>query len=378
MRGFVTYAGLALKSYFAFSRNSASRVSVKRLLVMTCFYAVFFPWLLFNVLCLALDHVFFGFRRIEPKPPLFVVGVPRSGTTFLYRLLAMDENQFTTMPLWELILAPALVQKYFFAMLGWIDSTIFFALGRKILIGIEKKLFGSLDAIHKTSLFEPEEDYLALIPVVGCFLMVQPFPDSQRIWQLADFDRNIPEDQRRLIMKFYRGILQRHLYFRGNEKILLSKNPSFSSMIGSLRETFPDCRIIGCVRDPLQTVPSLLNSMKDGGKVFGNRYQPENFQEPFLAMLSGYYEQIFRSADVGEIQISNYRVLTTTPDVLLADIYDAFALNMEPEFEHELKRQAEKSRKYKSGHRYSLEDFELTEDEVSSRFRKALDKIQLL
>ena len=76
-------------------------------------------------------------------------------------------------------------------------------------------------------------------------------------------------------------------------------------MIGSLRETFPDCRIIGCVRDPLQTVPSLLNSMKDGGKVFGNRYQPENFQEPFLAMLSGYYEQIFRSADVGEIQISH-------------------------------------------------------------------------
>lgn len=242
LRGLFYYLRLSATSYFSFSRNSPARIGLWRFVVISVFYAVFFPWLLCNIICLSLDKLFFGFDKIEPKPPFFIIGVPRSGTTFLHRLCALDQNQFTTMYLWEVILAPSLLQKYLLFALFRIDR-IFFSPGYHLIRWIEKTAFGALDAIHATSLFEPEEDYLTLIPIVGCFLMVQPFPQSIPVWKIGFFERDLSSSQKRAVMQFYKSIVQRHLYFRGPGRILLSKNPSFTPMIDSLKETFPNCRI---------------------------------------------------------------------------------------------------------------------------------------
>ena len=365
MNGLVFYALQAILSYFRIG-HCADRLTIKRFFVITGFYVVFFPWMFINQTALALDRVFFRFDHIEPKP-LFIVGVPRSGTTFLHRLLAYDARQTTTMPLWELILAPSLIQKKLLRGLRRVDDR----LGRPMMSlfkWVEQKLFETLDSMHPTSLWQPEEDYLALIPVVGCFLMCQPFPSAARIWALADFDGQLNEQQKRKIIKYYRSIIQRHLHFRGEEKRYLSKNPSFTSMIGSLKREFPESSILACIRTPIKTVPSLLKAMESGGEIFNNNLQHEFFRDPLVAMLHQMYLKIdLESADNLD-GIVKYQHLTSDPAAAVTQIYRRLGWRMFEQFEQKLNNEAVQSKTYRSRHKYSLEQYDLDEAVILDRF----------
>src|SRR4030095_2805717 len=73
-----------------------------------------------------------------------------------------------------------------------------------------------------------------------------------------------PAAKRRRMMRFYAECVRRQLYLDGAEEIHLSKNPIFCGRVQSLIETFPDARIVVCVRDPGETIPSLLKLMQTG------------------------------------------------------------------------------------------------------------------
>lgn len=84
------------------------------------FGSVFLTWLLVEPamklltgLTLALDHLFFpGFRKVRVERPIFIIGHPRSGTTFLHHLLSQHEEAapFHT---WHLFF-PALTARFLF------------------------------------------------------------------------------------------------------------------------------------------------------------------------------------------------------------------------------------------------------------------------
>ena len=68
----------------------------RRLRFLLLFALVLPPVFVVSQLTLALDHLFFpGFRDVQVKRPLFIVGQPRTGTTYLYRTLARDTGCFT-------------------------------------------------------------------------------------------------------------------------------------------------------------------------------------------------------------------------------------------------------------------------------------------
>ncbi len=55
----------------------------------------------FNVICLALDRVFFpGFRDTPIVAPIFIVGNGRSGTTHIQRILSADAERFSYFKTW--------------------------------------------------------------------------------------------------------------------------------------------------------------------------------------------------------------------------------------------------------------------------------------
>ena len=86
-------------------------------------------------------------------------------------------------------------------------------------------------------------------------------------------------------MTFYHAAIRRHLYVAGPEKQLLSKNPSFTPFVRSLREAFPDGKILCCVRDPLEVVPSLLSSVQTGADLFGYDVAEPKIRDRFVGML---------------------------------------------------------------------------------------------
>ncbi|HCI11104.1 MAG TPA: sulfotransferase, partial [Alcanivorax sp.] len=185
------YGRLFVRSWCPDYGGTLKGVSPRRWLVMALFWPLFALLQAINGAGLLLDYLLFpDFRRVRVREPLFVVGVPRSGTTFLHRLLAGDRERFTTTALWELIFAPSITQRFFWRGVGRLDALVGAPLSR-LFFRLERWVLGGLDDVHQTGLRDPEEDYLALLPVLGCFLLVLAVPDPA-LWRLTYADRDLP------------------------------------------------------------------------------------------------------------------------------------------------------------------------------------------
>jgi hypothetical protein len=348
-------------------------VSARRILVVSLFIPLFLLAQTFHWLCLLLDELLFpAYRRVEIEAPLFVVGIPRSGTTFLHRVLARDAR-FTTPALWELVLAPSIVQRKAVRALAAMDRWIGRPLGR--LVGlIESRVFRALDQVHPVTLDAPEEDYFALLPAFACFLLVVPFPAHPAVWELARFDE-LPAPTRRRVMTFYRRMLQRHVFVHG-PRTVLSKNPSFSPMIVSLREEFPDSRVVFCVRDPVKAAPSLVSSLRGGGALFGYDVTAPAITERFLGMLRYYTEHALDTLPHWPADTRAFlpmRELTGDVRNTVAGLYERFGWSLDPAFRAALDEEHERSKRYRSGHSYSLEEVGLDADTIRQELHRAIE-----
>lgn len=224
--------------------NSTGRWTLKRFMVVTVLLPVYviFEWI--HWLSLLLDEILFpGYRKVKIRQPVFILGVPRSGTTFLHRVMAQDEERFSCMRLWEVLFAPSIVEKKFFLALGALDRALG-GPGKRFLTDLENRRFRELGKMHKLSLFEPEEDDPILIHIFSSVFLsfAEPFPDLFR--PLVRFDTELPEKDRRRIMAFYRACLQRHLYVFGKGRQFLL----FCGMVLAVWIFFAFCQQIAHAR----------------------------------------------------------------------------------------------------------------------------------
>lgn len=305
-----------------------------------------------------LDELFFpGYRRVRVREPLFVVGLPRSGTSFLQRVLADDRERFTTLRLWELLLAPSVTERTLWLALARLDR----GLGRPVGRLVERagaRGFAFMEAVHEVRLDEPEEDYFLLLPVFACFLLVVAWPDHPEVWRLTRFD-SWPEAERARILRFYRSCLQRHLYVVGSDRRLLSKNPSFTPMVRSLAETFPDARFVCCVRDPREAVPSLLSSLRAGADRFGWRVEEPAYRDRFVDMARRFGEHALTSLEPGRSVWVPLHRLSEDVEGTVRGVYRHFGWRPGEEMEAALGRRTAASRRHRSAHRYDLAEFDL-------------------
>ena len=349
--------------------------SLQRLLVIVLFWPVFLLVQLINGAGLLLDYVLFpDFRRVTVREPLFVVGVPRSGTTFLHRLLALDQR-FTTTALWELLFAPSITQRYFWTALASLDARNGKPAGR-LLLWLERRVLGGLDGVHKTGLLDPEEDYLGLIPVWGCFLMVLVVP-SPSLWRLTFLDRDGSPAEKRRLMAAYRRFVQRHLYFHGQDKQLLSKNPSFTPWMQTLADAFPDARFIGCLRNPDASVPSQINSILIGARLFEGRDTTTYWRDGFMAMLDYYYRHLLEVLDTlpeSRQGLSVMEVLADRPAEVVAQLYVRFGWTLDLAFRERLAEQDHKAKGYRSGHHYDPQSLGVSPEELNAVFGWVYDR----
>jgi len=371
-RSAIRFAGMCCVAVGqSFARPSGK--SLRRVAMLVLLVPPFVILQLVNCICLALDCLLFpSFRRVRIVSPVFIVGIPRSGTTFLHRVLAIDDAS-TTLTAWECLFAPSILQRHVVRGAARIDALIGRPLGRS-LSWLERRLTSRLQKVHATGLSAPEEDFLTLLPVLGCFLLIVPFPESRWVWRLGRFDLTMPLRTRQQFMEFYRGLVQRHLYFHGACRRFLSKNPSFSPMVRSLRETFPSCRIVACLRDPVEAVPSQLSALRDPMTVFGHDPSSQPFRDRFLAQMAWYYEHLL--AELSKTP-GNRQAIVLMPS-LMADIggtvtalYRRFELPLPVAFQCAVAELDAAARSHSSGHRYEASAFGLSEADIRDRFAAA-------
>lgn len=366
------FIGLVASSLTA-SPDGRSALRPRRVLIMLGFLPVFAFGQALHWLGFLLDDLFFrGWRRVRVEAPVFVLGVPRSGTTRLHQVLAQDE-QFTTFRTWECLFAPSVTQRLFFLGLARADRAVGAPMAR-LLRRIERLIFAGLDDVHPMGLTTPEEDYFALMPVLSCFILALPFPQFEHIWRIGRFDADLDPSERKRLLDFYESCLKRHLYVHGAGKRLLSKNAAFAPLAQSLAQRFPDARFIVSLRDPLETVPSQLSSIGPGLAFFGVPADSEPVRQRLTAQLAFYYENLARLRE--QLPDSRHAALGMQDlrgglGRTLKAVYDRFGLPVSADFEQVLEHEDGQARSYKSSHHYSLEQFGLTPATVAERFAAA-------
>ncbi|MFZ5758126.1 MAG: sulfotransferase family protein [Thermodesulfobacteriota bacterium] len=214
---------------------------------------VYFTWLLveplmkfFTATTMALDHLFFpGFRKTVVKNPVFIIGHPRSGTTFLHHLLTGHEEAapFQT---WHLFL-PALTARALFRPL--INLLI-----RQGKTEVMPEWTGHRMALDKTE----EEEMLFLHTYDTNFITIGMLSfDEQSYPELQYHDRQ-PQAARERSMRFLDGCFRRHLFFTGKKQIIAQTH--FSTFrLRTMLDYYPDARFIFILRNPHDVVPSFFS-----------------------------------------------------------------------------------------------------------------------
>lgn len=238
-----------------------------RVVLLLIGYPLFCGVQLCHWLGFLIDAVCFpAYRQTVIRTPVFISGIPRSGTTFAHRSLAKDTTHFTTVSTWEAALAPSIAERKLLRALAGLDRRLG-GLGARWLAAVLSKISGDFDAIHTVGLNIPEEDYLWLLPTGSCFILLMAFPFSPWLQQTAMLDR-APPHLREQLLDFYTSCLRKHLYVNGSERAILSKNAAFATWCPALLERFPDAKFLLCVREPEAALHSQLSSLRTARKLF--------------------------------------------------------------------------------------------------------------
>ncbi|MFN2268542.1 MAG: sulfotransferase [Desulfonatronovibrio sp.] len=340
---------------------------IRRCLILLAFLPLFGVFQLIHWFFLALDRIFFPeFMNINVEKPLFILGVPRSGTTHLHRVMSMDTGRFTVFKLWQVLFAPAICQRKIVKFAGKLDRLA----GRpckRLLNFTAGVLTRDLKDIHHLSLDQPEEDFILLMPVMACFILIPAFPQVREIYDLAFFDQRFSRQQRMDIMNFYKSMLKRHLYCEGRHATLLSKNVSFTPMLSSLEETFPDAGIVACVRNPTKTLASQASSMEKSWKMFGNSTESMLFTQLWKELMDHYYQVLAEAVSESghaRLQCVDMSALTADLSGTVLRIYEKLDMIPDESFVKDLKSEHDKASSYSSRHSYDLTEYGFDPEDI--------------
>lgn len=314
-----------------------------------------------------LDYLLFpGFTRQQIERPVFIIAPPRSGTTFLHRLLELDPR-FTTLKLWQTLL-PAISLYKLVAQLDWLDQRVGRPFGR-LLDRINEKSFGGWDEIHKTGLERAEEDeqlwvYLFLTPgLMAIYPFIDKLPEALQPDQL-------PQRVRHRLVRYFRRAMQRHVYATGG-RTLLAKNAVAAGRLGIYREALPDMRVIHIVRNPQESIPSSISMFsKPWATHHPQCLEPGRETLNIVDIVCLNYQVMLQHRTgfaASQFMEFPYRRLIKEPLHVVEDIYDHLGMTMSKGFRTELEGQCKIAAGYTSRHSYNLADCGLSTDDLRRR-----------
>jgi len=297
-----------------------------------------------------------SWRKQRVVAPVFIIATPRSGTTAMQRLLALDEANFRPLLMYEMILGAA----------TWIRLVrALGACARPLtLLGdrLGRFLFGKWDDRHRMRLTLPEEDETIFVYTLVTEAIYLLFPYVDRLPE-AGFADLLPEREQDATMRFYRTTVQRLLFAGGGDKTLLAKSTSALGRIKTLRRAFPDARFIHLVRHPAESIPSHVSVFYPTWAALSpeiTKISPAT--RAYAGLAAAWYRHMLEEAPtIPERQYVRimYTDFIADPEATVRRIYDHFGLTVTPTFAERLRINTKAFRRYRSAHRYSLAEYGL-------------------
>lgn len=356
-------------------RHPALRIGSRRARFLAVF-ALAFPvmWLSATV-GMCLDNVFYPrWRRARAAFPLFIVGNFRTGSTFLLRLLAADRRTFAPMATWELYFGQSILQRRLWQGLFAVDR-LFGSPLKSLVRSAQERRFSQV-TLHRIRLEEPEEDEALFCLTWHSLFTLFFFPVVFPGFPYHRFDSAVPAPLRRRLLAFYRGCIRRHLYARRSGAHYLSKNPSATSRMASLLETFPDARFLCLYRDPVETVPSTLRWFSFAMHYFSSARERYPLRDFVLEATMEWYRyplELSRTAAAGRILFVGYDDLVSDPVRTVERIYRWIGEDIDAGFAESLRRGAEEARLHRPDGVGDLAGTGLTAEAIRERYAEVAE-----
>jgi hypothetical protein len=312
----------------------------------------------------ALDEVFHrGYRTIAIKQPVFIIANPRSGTTYLHRLIALDEDQFVyTKNAHTFFMSSSFVQ--FYNVFKWIDRNLMFGAVRKFVALLDKLFWGGWDDIHPMGFNKAEEDELVFAQMLmspGIFI---PFPYFH-LHNDNKFLDDEPDDVKKNVMDFYESSIKRFVFRAGKSKTYLAKNVMSTARFKTLLQRFPDAKIIYIARHPYEAVPSMASMFTI---MYGNgipkNSPPRKVWAQYAVDFFKYSKEMRRTIPASQFIAIKYDDLLDEPQQTVKNIYRHFNWQPSEKFLERLGKEEARNRQYKSSHEYSLEEYGFSKEEI--------------
>jgi hypothetical protein len=298
--------------------------------------------------------------REQVVAPVFIVGLQRTGTTMLQRLLAADPGM-RALASWEALNPAPLARRPWHRRDPRIDRAV---LAEKGLRYLAPDFF----AIHPVEAEAPEEevillDYSFLSTVAEATLHVPSFA----AWLEA-------QDQTPAY-RYLQKMLQLLQWQARRERWIL-KTPHHLEWIETLLTVFPDARIIQTHRDPVKTLASFCSMIAHGRGVFSDELDPHEIGAHWWRKTRRMIDRAMVARDAatsrgqgGAFLDVSYYDLVADPMTQVQRIYDFIGRPLDPEVRGRLEASRRANPQHKHGeHRYRLEDFGLARDRVEAGF----------
>jgi len=339
------------------------------------FFLLMWPLLsLLHDTAFLLDNIFFpGYRKVEIKRPFFIMGHPRSGTTFLHRLLTQT-GEFAVFKFWHLS-SPSLVARKIISPLV------------KLRIRRGGNVLLPKEAAHETTLSSIEEEEFLFFRILNTqFVDAAMAPlgfGNKGFLDLVYADQQ-PQRIRQKTIRFFKQCLKRQVYYLGKSQVIAKMTYSVMR-IQSLLAAFPDARIVYVVRSPYETIPSHLSLFRNiiDHRWGLNRIPPERLRLYFERRYDydvRFYQYVEELICQGVFNGPQF--MTISYDLLKNDLgktieeFLAFTgLTISKELQVKIKQQIQSQGSYRPKHQnLALEDFGLSRERIAKDLSFVFDR----
>ena len=295
--------------------------------------------------------------------PIVIVGLPRTGSTMTHRLLASDPNH-TAMLWWE-GRYPALLPG---EKRGDIEARM--ELGKAEVDAVVAASPEALD-IHPWDYKGADEEILLL---EHNFLSTVP----ESFMALPSYSEWIEEQDHTLAYEDLKKFIQ-YLQWQNpgrEKKRWVLKSPHHLGFIDKMISVFPDAKIIQTHRDPIKTVPSFCS-------MCANLFEPltTNFDKVFIG--KHWSNKLTRALNhcmnISEQHPDNFldlEFLNMIKDPIdeMKKIYEFIGEPFGEKTEVAMEAWREENKHEMGAHKYSLEEYDLTESQINDNFAKYQQK----
>jgi hypothetical protein len=299
-------------------------------------------------------------RPIEK--PLFVFGLPRTGTTLMINLIAADPARRSFLR-WEGIdpMPPAKPEEL---RAGPRYETA------RAQGEMAKQHMPHIAAIHWEDPDSPTECQFLMTPTF-CSQVYESQADvpGYRQWFMYEADY-------RPAFAFHKRFLQALQHHAGGRWTL--KNPWHPLYLDALKETYPDSQLVMTHRDPADVVGSICSLIKHVRRIYSDDVDLEGigrtFMETFEVMIAR--ADAFKAKHGADAILDvQYAETTSNPMGTVERIYDHFSEPLTREARAAMEKYMADNPKGKHGkHEYTLEEYGLTRQGVHDRFAGYIER----